>query len=429
MSALWAGAAKRDITPPLGVELCGYGVFLGRRSTAVHDPLYCRALVLENDQGRFIVVENDIIGITADIAATVRRALRERLGSMDDHVLMACSHTHSGPNTVHLIGWGEPDSAYVASLPDLIVTTVEQAAAALRPARLGVGRGLLENVASNRVQTTGTGLVDPELTVIRVDDHAGRTLAAVVHFSAHPVTLGPANTQTSGDFAGAACRLLEQHFGGGAVALFLNGACGDINVEQWAKTPEEGFPLVEQYGHLVAEAAAEIAGEITLSADPRMAACTSLVQLPLAVPDRAWIDAEAERGRDQSKERLLVVRNAHFYEQWHAEMAAKLQQAQSHMPVELQVLRLGECVLAAQPSELFTYFGLLIKQRSPHRHTVVVGYANDCIGYVPRPQDYEGSGFGGYAARLAPKILGNFEFRPEVGHVLSEGLLTLLQTV
>src|SRR5256885_1806 len=127
MGKFRAGAAKVDMTPPIGVELCGYGAFLGRRSTAVHDPLYCRALVLEN-------------------------------------------------------------------------------------------------VASNRVQTAGTGLVDPELTVIRIDDRHGQTMATIVHFSAHPVTLGPANTQTSGDYAGAACRLLEQHFGDGAVALFLNGA-------------------------------------------------------------------------------------------------------------------------------------------------------------------------------------------------------------
>jgi len=196
MGKLRAGAAKIDMTPPTGVELCGYGAFLGRRSTAVHDPLYCRALVLENEQGRFVIIENDILGITADIAAMVRRGLGERLGIADDHVLMACSHTHSGPNTVHLIGWGEPDSVYVARVPDLMVMAVEQATAALQPAQLGVGRGLLENVASNRVQTTGTGLVDPELTVIRVDDREGHTLAAVVHFSAHPVTLGPANTQT-----------------------------------------------------------------------------------------------------------------------------------------------------------------------------------------------------------------------------------------
>jgi hypothetical protein len=309
------------------------------------------------------------------------------------------------------------------------VTAVEQAVAALRPAQVGVGRGLLENVASNRVQTTGTGLVDPELSVIRVDDEQGRTMAAVVHFSAHPVTLGPANTQISGDYAGAACRLLEQHFSEGAVVLFLNGTCGDINVAQWARNAEEGFPLVEQYGQRVASAAAEIAGTITPSSAPRLAAASTVVQLPLTVPDRAWIDAEAARGKDQSKERLLVVQNDHFYDQWHAEMSAKLRTPQSQMPAELQVMRLGECVLAAQPSELFTYFGLLIKQRSPHRHTVVVGYANDFVGYVPRPQDYDDPGFGGYAARLAPKILGNFEFQPSVGYVLSDGLRGLLTSV
>jgi hypothetical protein len=429
MSDLRAGAAKLDITPRIGVELCGYGAFLGRRSTTIHDPLYCRALVLEHDQGWVVIIENDLIGITADTATTTRRALRERLGIAEDHVLIACSHTHSGPNTIHLIGWGEADPSYVSDLPGLMVTAVEQAAAALRPARLGTGRGLLENIASNRVQTTGTGLVDPELTVIRVDDTQGHPLAAIVHFSAHPVTLGPVNTQISGDFAGAACRRLEQQLGEGVVTLFLNGASGDINVEQWGKNAEEGFPLVEEYGHRVADAAVIIAQDILSSSAPLIAAAGAVVQLPLSVPDRAWIDAEVEAGMDQSKERLLVVRNAEFYQQWHAEMTAKLRNPPSLRAAELQVLKLGDCVLAVQPAELFTYFGLLIKQRSPHRRTVVVGYANDSIGYIPRPRDYTEPGFGGYAARLAPKILGNFEFQPKVGYVLTDALLDLLGTV
>jgi hypothetical protein len=38
-----AGFAKITITPPLGVELAGYGVYLKRGATEVHDDLFARA--------------------------------------------------------------------------------------------------------------------------------------------------------------------------------------------------------------------------------------------------------------------------------------------------------------------------------------------------------------------------------------------------
>jgi len=426
MGDLRAGVGRSDLTPPVGVELCGYGPFLSRRSTGAHDPLSCRALVLDAGQGMVVLIANELIGITADVATQVRYELRQRFGIAEDRVMITCSHTHSGPNTIHLIGWGEPDPDYVRELPEQIVAAVEQAVDSQQPARLGTGCGLLENVARNRVQSDGTGLIDPELTVIRVDSQNGQPLAVVVHFTAHPVTLGPANTLISGDYAGAACTLLEQDLGTGAIALFLNGACGDINVADSVKNADEGFPLVTHYGQQVARAVARIAeqiiGQPAIDLDVRRS--TSL--LPLSVSSQEQIIAEADNGIGQERTTLLRVAQPHFYQQWCAEMLAKVRSAESHMRAEVQAIRIDDCILAAQPAELFAYFGLLLKQRSPHRRTIVVGYANDYVGYVPRPQDYDDAGFGGYAARLAPKILGNFEFRPTVGMVLTDDMLDLL---
>ncbi len=426
MATLYAGVGKSDLTPPIGVELCGYGPFLGRRSTSVHDPLSCRALVLDNGEGLAVVIACELVGVTAATTTRVRTVLRERFGIAEDRVLIACSHTHSGPNTIHLIGWGEPDPTYVASLPDRIVAAVEQAVAALQPARLGSGRGILENVARNRVQTDGTGLIDPELTAIRVDTQAGRPLALVVHFSAHPVTLGPANTAISGDYAGAACTLIEQELGLGSVAMFLNGACGDVNVADSVKDADTGFPLVAHYGERVARAAVELASGISAEQDVRLAATRSIARLPLAVPGHEQVEAEAAEAVQQGRASLHSVANPQFYREWRAAMEARLEAPVSHMDAEIQALRLGGDVLVAHPAELFTSFGLQLKQHSPHRRTVVVGYSNDFVGYVPRPQDYDDAGFGGYAAHLAPKILGNFEFRPDVGTVLTRAMLDLV---
>jgi hypothetical protein len=57
-----AGFGKVVITPLLGVELCGYCVFLQRRATTVHDDLFARALLLEDDTcGRVLLLSLDLV--------------------------------------------------------------------------------------------------------------------------------------------------------------------------------------------------------------------------------------------------------------------------------------------------------------------------------------------------------------------------------
>ena len=41
------GLAKNDITPRVGVDLCGFGPYRHRYSTSVREPIFARALALE----------------------------------------------------------------------------------------------------------------------------------------------------------------------------------------------------------------------------------------------------------------------------------------------------------------------------------------------------------------------------------------------
>ena len=51
-----AGFGKEELTPPMGVELAGYGYYLGRKAESVRDPLYARTLLLEENGTRALVV-------------------------------------------------------------------------------------------------------------------------------------------------------------------------------------------------------------------------------------------------------------------------------------------------------------------------------------------------------------------------------------
>jgi len=99
------------------------------------------------------------------------------------------------------------------------------------------------------------------------------------------------------------------------------------------------------------------------------------------------------------------------------------------LPIEVNAVRIGPLALIGVPAEVFTIFGFAIKQRSRFRTTAVVGYANDLVGYIARPRDYEDTGFGSYAAVKAPMILGLPRFAPQVGEVLVTACVRAIERI
>ncbi|HRT93786.1 MAG TPA: hypothetical protein P5532_05150, partial [Planctomycetota bacterium] len=66
------GFAKNDITPRVGVELCGFGPFRCRKSIEVRDHLWARAMALELGGLRQVLVALDLIGTALPITERVR---------------------------------------------------------------------------------------------------------------------------------------------------------------------------------------------------------------------------------------------------------------------------------------------------------------------------------------------------------------------
>ena len=53
------GFAKSDITPRVGVELCGFGPFLNRHSVGVRGELWARAMAVRVGEKRAVVIACD----------------------------------------------------------------------------------------------------------------------------------------------------------------------------------------------------------------------------------------------------------------------------------------------------------------------------------------------------------------------------------
>ena len=91
-----AGVAHATITPPVGATLVGYFARKGG-STSERDPLYATALVLDDGQDRVALLSCDLLWVHPSLVDEVRASVHEATGIAPDHVMICCTHTHSGP--------------------------------------------------------------------------------------------------------------------------------------------------------------------------------------------------------------------------------------------------------------------------------------------------------------------------------------------
>lgn len=428
---LQAGATEVCITPPIGVELAGYGFRLKRHSTDVHDPLMAQALVLDDGERRVALITSDLITIAPTFTEVVRRDIEKRAHIPPDHVMVSCAHSHTAPTTVAFRELGDPDPGYVRMAARQMAGAVVASVGKLQPAHLSVGRGEHSRLAWNRV---GAGDVDPTVEVARVDAADGAPLALLVYYACHPVILGPKRT-ISADYPGALRRHLQRQYPG--VILFANGACGDIdpatNREVWGQGT---FADVDNEGAALAASAWAAAQQATLVADARLRVRWEALRLRYDVPTLAAVREQIARYRAEARasgrrsERFSRVTDtggvARFWLGYYRALERRLLAGAQpdHEEIALQAFLVGGALaMVAIPGELFTAEGRLIRRRSAYPHTLPICYSNGAYGYFPPRAQFEQ---GGYAAILAAACHDRPPFQPDVAEAVVEAALRTL---
>ena len=87
---------------------------------------------------------------------------------------------------------------------------------------------------------------------------------------------------------------------------------------------------------------------------------------------------------------------------------------------DLVVQRFGDVAFVGLPGEMFVEFGLMIKERSPFRHTGVAIYANDYAGYITTRKAYDGGSYEAWPAL-------NARVGREGGYLIVDKAVELLQ--
>ncbi len=374
---LLAGARAVDVTPPVGVPLAGYGG-MGRRlllpdllnrypyafwfkpSRGIHDPIMARALVLQSGARRVLWVAVDLIGPDPEMVSELRERLAA-IGLRYDAVILAASHTHSGPggfSRSRLFGFLALDSLVPAIRERILRGMTEAAWDADRvkaPARVGVGRGEVREVIRSRV-----GLpLDPEVGVLKVVRTDGPPIALLWNYAIHGTLLGKENLLLSGDVTGAASQELERALS--VPVLYTNGAVGDVSPAL------RGWSGVRQTADALAREVLATWRRTPVERESALRAVSDLVHLP---PPRLSLRNCLGRWIPSG---LTVGMGWGFPSE-----------------VEMVGVAVGASAWVTVPGEFQTRLGQTVKAegRRLFRHAFVVGISNDYAGYFLTPEEY-----------------------------------------
>jgi len=452
-----AGFFETDITPAIGMEKPGeyYKLYI----TSIHDPLKVRAVVIDDGQGKIVLIGVDSVSVEFSTAKEIRRKVAECCGLPEDCVLVAASHTHSGGPLAGAFAEdfiGAPDLIRDLALnystevnPEYHRKVIEQAVLAASEANrkredvtMSIGSGCEDKVAFNRrlrmkngrVYThpgkgnpdilEPAGPIDPEVGVIGVWNKQDKFLGCIVNYACHGTTFG--GDSVSADWVYYLERTIKGVMGKDGIVVFLNGASGDVTQVNNLSLRE--FEFGERWANFVgtrvgAEAVKILAGAVKGDMNPVFGK-SKKISIGHRVLSKHRLEKSLKivesglREMNEDKKTSKEVMPAEWL--FAKELLLLDYLVKKQVEVEIQALQIGPAIFLANPAEYFCQFGLDIKKRSPFPFTFVVELANGSIGYVPTPESFLPSG-GGYETALTR--YSNLEI--EAGKIIEEVSLEL----
>lgn len=451
--AFRAGFGRSDITPRVGVQLAGFGPYLNRHSTGVHAPLLARAAAFSSDTETCLILALDLCGVTRQLLRRIRSTVAERTGVSADHIMVACTHTHSGPATVGHIGWGNPDDMYIETLPSRISKAAEAAIEDLGKVRVGTASPPCEGIAINRDYDTAYDrslpvdhfLADswrparPEKTDTTcevITFHGNEGLKGFISsFGCHPVVCCEKNTLIHGDFVGLATSQVEIHHPG-SIGIFLPGALGDINPSISHRPADESIRALEVISARYAQSIEAGIGSAKALADPSLSISSRHTRFPRVDWSREDLmeRVRALEGKLHApglSDNPLHGDNPLERTGMHMVRLAGLRQVIDRLdrgedlnpPAELQGIGIGFVRLLGSPFEVFQQTKNEVRTSGPDGLNIVLSLVNGAEGYAPDPTIFERQG---YTAEFVPLMKGDLPHKSLHGLLVAE--LTQLAT-
>ena len=410
---LLAGAAQIDVTPVLGIQIAG-DIGRYRPVEQIRDPLHARALVLQSDGKKIVIVSADICNIAPKESAFLRREIAAAVGAQPRTVMLHATQNHSGPSLGDYwvsdecclpkdFWWlrgGDP--RYNGFFHQRVLAAVCKADAARQPATLKAVRGIDGRLSFNRryIMRDGTlvfqperchpdllgpeGPTDPEVSLAVFENKAGRAIAALLHHTCHP-THGYPMRYISADWPGYWATCITDILGAQCIGLPFNGFCGNI-LGTDPLDPDHPVNLYVMAERLL-ETTRRIASGLKPLESVPLDCCARVLKIPMRKISATEIKkAKALMAKNPGPIWKDADKSTIEWDWMYALSLLDLAEQSKKEPFfdfEIQVFRIGELAIVGWPGEPFVEAQLELKLCSPAKQTFMAHEANYEAGYQP----------------------------------------------
>ena len=429
-----AGFARVDITPPLGIQMCGYfHKVYDRVADGILDPLHAECVAVSDGTNAALIFRVDNLQLPNPFLEKAIPAVEAAAGVPRDRIYIHSTHTHTGPAVCPRSVFSEEDNRIVTVYSDMLMTRLadvgRMALADLAPATIAVAKtecrgisfirryrmkdgSVRTNPGKNNPDVVGPlGTPDETLQLVRFK-RTGAPDIAIVNFGTHPDTTG--GKKISADWPGVVSRVFESGIGGGVKCMFLNGAQGDVN-HYWLK-PSPGRAALDKYckrgtptanaiaiymGRAVAGAAMSVWDVCEDIADGPVQGLSRKFPMPANLPSAdeiKWVEMFDAGRRSEiplGNMEVMTLTSPHS-------RVRTLKNGPDHFDLCVSTITIGDSLaFAGLPCEPFVDIGRDVKAQSPFKTTIVTCLTNGCEGYIPSTKAHHEGGYEGLSSRYA----------------------------
>ncbi len=416
---LKAAMTRVDITPPKGLELAGYPHY-PRYNEGHHDPLYAACMYLNNGEQEVAMVTLDLLFFSKKHVQEVRRQVENVCGIPGNHIMISCSHTHSGPwasgrlDIESLEAGKEQPKEYVESLIANITAIIAQARKSAFEAQFTYGTALCgaeSGVGGNRRIPGGPH--DPMVSVMAIRDRENKIRGMMVNYTLHPTFIHEWSNVCTADYPCYLKMQLEE-MEPDVIVGFTQGTSGNQSSRYYRQG--ESYDEAERVGRLLGKAAHKVLDKAAWQQDIVIAVATDTQQIELrdfgteeelrekvAIDEANYKELYAKYGDSKNREEYYLWQNANLKLLGSEDQlgyilmqkkGVKIELLEDEVPAQVQVFRLGGCCVIGIPGEAFVEFGLYLKAMAGYGTVIVNELTGGCLpGYMYTPESLVTGGY------------------------------------
>lgn len=408
--AVQVGAARVDITPDVNA--------IPRPYTSIHDPIYARAIYIDNGHDRAVLLNADVGAVGNATAEETLTKIANEFNVPPANILISATHDHNAifggprtpsPDTSKKAGISPADT-FDSKLTAGLIEAAKEAKDRMQPARIGFGTGRLYLNVNRDAIDNQTRLwaqepnfeypSDKTLAVIKFESLAGKMIAVYMNYAMHANSLF-LEGMISGDVPGEAERYIERTYGDGAVALWTSGAAGDqnpiylrpnqviANARIRAVMNEEHVDLGTAIMHAMFtgnEAADKIALDpVALEQSLDLVKAEGQLTAEETMRVMSSMQVMNSEAKIEGSEQIITCPARRRLDTGREGAPGKYEDAPDPVRIKIGALRIGDVVLGNANAELYNMIGQRVKAGSKFKDTVMVTLTNGMAnsGYVP----------------------------------------------